>query len=973
MSSPSDSQQTDTSAELLGSTLQPEEMISSKTETSGENTNSKKPGSSSGASSKADDKRRSHSRSFQTLHGGSKIKHLKKLDGEPLWRVDIQYDFLAYVFHNTQQVFRNSYESSDITSTFADIYIDAMARSSKTSKILCEKLLGDRKAGLNMAMVCLLVNVGRMNTTLNFFPEMRAQLRTYHPIPSLQTYNDQNDYKQLQDAPRLKSILKGACEDRPEPNTFTALEDIQTYPKTNPINLVFLMSTYANKLQEKFFVPPYEFHDLIMNTELSSESRGRVFLWLMWAFLETDLSQEQLEKNPFGKGQENCTQIPEFVTLTPEQIKLENVDPENEIAFGNNMTRERKLYIDSTQQSSPPAGATATSSQTGSLSESKTGEGSRKKSNTANGENSTGFSSRASTPATGDINGSLIISQLDGELGVEDGTGTGFSSPSKGERHSQSSRQVLKIVDPIVYKAAARDQQCQIEIKKMLAIKDRENKRRRYNAGAMYREWVKIRDYEPLYNSDVEDYPKEAIENEKPMSKGTEHKDDLATLMGYKKRKRHIPQQESYIPSSSNISTIDGLGFLEPLETGHPSAVGNDNANTYANFANTVLSLSTTSPATIGKASTKITVNNRIQGSSSFGEESLAMAKAFRRSLRWLKRWRYIQLIKGVKFKEQIENERNERDKKLHEREYQEYGNVEKAFREGRKRAAELFEKEFGSISKEKSERRNTTAKAFYGGENGNQQGTALKDQDPATLKPAKKYKKKATNEEEEGTGKKIKASSKQGSKKPVMNSEAFQKIEMETEKMITGEIPQISTVSQIPVEYSHPASQELDNVSSIPSGGLAMFDSGVITSSETNDQLAYDHAPLGMASPPVQVLMTDPANMYGSSVVGFGNSALPSIDPMNHDLAMVGGGGAGPIAPQLNQRHPVHTSIHPMESVPVLNTLNSADSVMSGFPMIPTATAHYQAQSPERVSEHGRPNVMSLGNLLDNSDTMID
>lgn len=42
------------------------------------------------------------------------------------------------------------------------------------------------------------------------------------------------------------------------------------------------------------------------------------------------------------------------------------------------MTRERKLYIDSTQQSSPPAGATATSSQTGSLSESKTGEGSRK-------------------------------------------------------------------------------------------------------------------------------------------------------------------------------------------------------------------------------------------------------------------------------------------------------------------------------------------------------------------------------------------------------------------------------------------------------------------------------------------------------------------------------------------------------------------------------------------------------------------
>ena len=51
--------------------------------------------------------------------------------------------------------------------TFSEIYIDAMARSSKTSKILKEKLLSERSAALNMAMVCLLVNVGRMNTTLN--------------------------------------------------------------------------------------------------------------------------------------------------------------------------------------------------------------------------------------------------------------------------------------------------------------------------------------------------------------------------------------------------------------------------------------------------------------------------------------------------------------------------------------------------------------------------------------------------------------------------------------------------------------------------------------------------------------------------------------------------------------------------------------------------------------------------------------
>lgn len=83
-----------------------------------------------------------------------------------MWRADIQYDFLAHVFYDNTKVFSNSYEGTK-NQTFADIYIDAMARSSKTSKVLCEKLLGDRRAGLNMAMVCLLVNVGRMNTTLN--------------------------------------------------------------------------------------------------------------------------------------------------------------------------------------------------------------------------------------------------------------------------------------------------------------------------------------------------------------------------------------------------------------------------------------------------------------------------------------------------------------------------------------------------------------------------------------------------------------------------------------------------------------------------------------------------------------------------------------------------------------------------------------------------------------------------------------
>jgi Ino eighty subunit 1 len=102
------------------------------------------------------------------IHSANKLKALKKDDGDPLWRKDIQYDFLKAVFEDRKAVFTNSYQSDQIIKqTFADLYIDTMARSSMTSKILRDKLLGEHESAKNMAMVCLLVNIGRMNTTLN--------------------------------------------------------------------------------------------------------------------------------------------------------------------------------------------------------------------------------------------------------------------------------------------------------------------------------------------------------------------------------------------------------------------------------------------------------------------------------------------------------------------------------------------------------------------------------------------------------------------------------------------------------------------------------------------------------------------------------------------------------------------------------------------------------------------------------------
>ncbi|CRG87998.1 Ino eighty subunit 1 [Talaromyces islandicus] len=294
--------------------------------------------------------RRQANGTIGSVYSGNKIKHLKKEDGIPLWRKDIQYQFLKLVFEDKTPVFtRNSDGAKNLD--FADIYIDAMARSSKTSKILKDKLQNDKQAAISMAMVCLLVNFGRMNTTLNFFPEMRAQLRTYHSIPSLQADQDPNAYKQLQDAPRLKSILKGASEDMDQPPTIEKIKE-GSVPRTNPVHLIFLLAQYAPKISETHFFAPRDFFDLVMRSTLSSKSRARAFLWLMWWYLESDFSREAALNNPFGAGLDGegtgglPIKVPAFESLTEEQANEENKDTPEEIKYGEEKRLERKRILE---------------------------------------------------------------------------------------------------------------------------------------------------------------------------------------------------------------------------------------------------------------------------------------------------------------------------------------------------------------------------------------------------------------------------------------------------------------------------------------------------------------------------------------------------------------------------------------------------------------------------------------------------
>lgn len=128
--------------------------------------------------------RRQANGTIGSVYSGNKIRHLKKEDGIPLWRKDIQHQFLKLVFEDKTPVFTR-WPDGQKGLDFADVYIDAMAKSSKTSKILKDKLQNDKQAAISMAMVCLLVNFGRMNTTLNCMWPSSTFLLYHMGLPAL--------------------------------------------------------------------------------------------------------------------------------------------------------------------------------------------------------------------------------------------------------------------------------------------------------------------------------------------------------------------------------------------------------------------------------------------------------------------------------------------------------------------------------------------------------------------------------------------------------------------------------------------------------------------------------------------------------------------------------------------------------------------------------------------------------------------
>lgn len=345
--------------------------------------------------------------SYQTLLINARSRHLKKNDGEPYWRNEIQFEFLMKLFFNHKRVFTNPYyntpegfdwpdhfkfykdsdgkfhPSDGEKLTFFELYLITLLKSSKISKILKARLMLDINYALNFTIICLLVNIGRLNTTVNFDYEMKSQFRTYHSIPSLQVGNhltiiedyykvpentdlasnpdafpvSDNDkksvqthskssntrngsgytmatVKQLQDTPRIKSILKSVNDlSKKIPKNYS--EAITKFAAEqnhfNLVSVIFMICSYEYDIGKAFFPFDYSEHiqlkngstgsllnDIWLRPKFKSSDKVTKFLWLIYTMLETNLSVDKILLNPFNNKNVEIPKVEEQPVLIDE-------------------------------------------------------------------------------------------------------------------------------------------------------------------------------------------------------------------------------------------------------------------------------------------------------------------------------------------------------------------------------------------------------------------------------------------------------------------------------------------------------------------------------------------------------------------------------------------------------------------------------------------------------------------------------
>lgn len=301
-------------------------------------------------------------------------RHLKKQDGDFFTRNDIQYQFLHNLLSDTRQIFYNDFQdvfpistqaSTDIVNvtntnynarlfvgnkllTFSQLYVLTIASSKKCSKILRDKLLFDNQVALSTCMLSLLVNMGKLNTTVNFFLEMTSQLRTFHSIPSLQHHS--HDPKSLQDTPRIKSILKAIPSGQELIRLSDWYESPSTHFKPNPINLLFTMCENVplinTKWIEQFVAAKTSLFEIFDSDNFEPKQRADFFLWLMYIHIETDLNPEGIKESL------KIFNIHDKFPMDLPRSKYD-IDTESEIEYGQGQFAKRQNFLKKHPRKSP--------------------------------------------------------------------------------------------------------------------------------------------------------------------------------------------------------------------------------------------------------------------------------------------------------------------------------------------------------------------------------------------------------------------------------------------------------------------------------------------------------------------------------------------------------------------------------------------------------------------------------------------
>eukprot|EP00918_Siedleckia_nematoides_P023747 GHVU01051265.1.p1 GENE.GHVU01051265.1~~GHVU01051265.1.p1 ORF type:complete len:562 (-),score=46.69 GHVU01051265.1:184-1833(-) len=271
---------------------------------------------------------------------------LKKADGEMFTRADIQFDLMSDIFND--RTFQFTSPSDQRAVSFKELYVETLSKFSKAAKSTVRQLDENPTWATNFCIASFLINIGRINTTVAFYPELRAYMRTYHPIPCLQ----KDDYckTNLQDAPRIKTMLKSCQlphEATDEPGSLPEISGRSARgfrPPTTVVNLIFELFNVEPFVSAKYFPEGFVLHDLFSPTTIPTKLRAYAFLWLMHHFLEDPSSENDYKV----ESKVQAFQLARLEDLDPS-INLaemtENIDLEEELKWGKEMQIYRLDFL----------------------------------------------------------------------------------------------------------------------------------------------------------------------------------------------------------------------------------------------------------------------------------------------------------------------------------------------------------------------------------------------------------------------------------------------------------------------------------------------------------------------------------------------------------------------------------------------------------------------------------------------------